>query len=238
MSGPRRTSKPPRQLYFAYGSNLWLKQMAARCPNSYYLGRAILTDHCWQINERGYANIVPASGFTVHGLIYELGEGDEPCLDRSEGVSSGAYSKEYKSVILHFASSSLQIRTQWLVEDGGPERAMDAARLRRESVREWEACICPDILVYVSHNFVRRGQPRDEYIGRMNSGIKDALAMGIPEYFFDNTVRDWIPKSLVETHVNHRVSRLSHAAPRIPSSSEQRRSKSVSGEKPDSVPGN
>lgn len=33
---------PPITLYFAYGSNLWLKQMSFRCPEATYLGMGLL----------------------------------------------------------------------------------------------------------------------------------------------------------------------------------------------------
>lgn len=47
------------RLYFAYGSNLSPEQMARRCPDSIFLGKATLRGHKWQINERGVANVVP-----------------------------------------------------------------------------------------------------------------------------------------------------------------------------------
>jgi hypothetical protein len=48
------------KLYFAYGSNLSPEQMARRCPDSIFLGKATLRGYRWQINERGVANIVAA----------------------------------------------------------------------------------------------------------------------------------------------------------------------------------
>src|SRR4051812_23531921 len=105
-------SMPPRQLYFAYGSNLSLEQMATRCPSSYFIGRAVLPDYQWQINQRGFANIVPRSGFSVHGLVYELNGDDEVRLDRSEGVHSGAYSKVLLPIIMYDAPEALQLRTR------------------------------------------------------------------------------------------------------------------------------
>ncbi|KAI8626747.1 hypothetical protein F5Y19DRAFT_487978 [Xylariaceae sp. FL1651] len=206
MSRPRKASRPPRQLYFAYGSNLWLKQMAARCPDSCYIGRAILPDHRWQINQRGFANIVPASGFTVHGLVYELRAGDEARLDRSEGVSSQAYSKAYKPVLLHCASAALQLPIRWLIEDGGPEKAIVLAQQKRMSTSEPTAQLEPNVLVYISENFVRSGQARDEYIDRMNSGIRDAVSMGVPNDFFENAIREWIPNRPALRHTTRRVS--------------------------------
>ncbi|RWA03209.1 hypothetical protein EKO27_g11895 [Xylaria grammica] len=178
----------PRQLYFAYGSNLWLKQMATRCPNSYYVGRAVLPDYRWLINERGFANIVPASGYTVHGLVYELGAGDEARLDRSEGVSKRAYSKDYLPLLLHRAPRALRIPTQSLVEDGGPERVIGALQLQRTSARKHRAYLHSKVLVYISYDYVAPGDPRTEYVDRMNYGIRDAIAMGVPEDFFQTAL--------------------------------------------------
>ncbi|KAI1740848.1 hypothetical protein F4680DRAFT_87377 [Xylaria scruposa] len=213
MPSPRRVPRTPRQLYFAYGSNLWMKQMATRCPNSYYVGRALLPDYRWQINERGYANIVPASGFTVHGLVYELGAGDEARLDRSEGVFSGAYSKAYLPIVVHLASAALQMPTQSLVQNGGPKPVIVEAQKQMTYVGSSEAYLCPNVLVYISYDFIRRGRPRDSYIDRMNSGIGDATAMGVPPDYFDNTIRNSIPKRLVAPHVNHRGFPEPRAAP-------------------------
>lgn len=47
------------RLYFAYGSNLSPQQMAHRCPDSIFLGKATLRWWRWQVNERGVANVVP-----------------------------------------------------------------------------------------------------------------------------------------------------------------------------------
>jgi gamma-glutamylcyclotransferase len=216
------------RLYFAYGSNLWLAQMATRCPNSIYVGRAILPDYRWHINERGFANVVPASGFTVHGMVYELRGDDEARLDRSEGVSSGAYSKAYKAVILHGAPAALQMRTKWLIEDGGPTQVIETARRRAHPTYELEPYLQADVLVYLSEDFVRDGQPRDEYIDRMNYGIRDAIAVAIPSDFFKNTIRQSIPRRPAPNTTAQRVPRHQHRDTlQAPTSSRPRRSQSV-----------
>ena len=99
---------PPRAqtLYFAYGSNLGLEQMAKRCPESRYIGHARLPDFRWQINERGYANVVPEPGGYVEGLCYLLSPEDEARLDRSEGVPA-AYEKMHYEVEVFTASVTL-----------------------------------------------------------------------------------------------------------------------------------
>ncbi|KAK4130880.1 hypothetical protein BT67DRAFT_351019, partial [Trichocladium antarcticum] len=199
-------------LYFAYGSNLALGQMAARCPGSSYVGRAVLPDYRWQINERGYANILPAAGSSVHGLVFELGgldpssasasasasassSSDEARLDRSEGVHSGAYAKALCAVVLYPARRAVKT-----------ERA--AARMEREGDLVaggigggggggggWEGFprVEEDVLVYLSDEFVRPGRPRDEYVDRMNDGVRDAVEMGVPAAYFTNVVREWVP---------------------------------------------
>ncbi|KAJ2894971.1 hypothetical protein MKZ38_007060 [Zalerion maritima] len=46
-------------LYFAYGSNMSLSQMRRRCPQNSYIGVGTLHGYTWQINDRGYANVIP-----------------------------------------------------------------------------------------------------------------------------------------------------------------------------------
>lgn len=80
------------RFYFAFGSNLHLGQMAKRCPESRYIGTAKLHDYRFQINERGFANVLPSPGDCVEGLVYLLNLTDEARLDKSEGVPT-AYQK-------------------------------------------------------------------------------------------------------------------------------------------------
>jgi hypothetical protein len=86
-------------IYFAYGSNLHLQQMAYRCPESRYLGTGRLYGFRWQINERGYANVVADEEDSfVDGICYLLNTEDEYTLDLNEGVDFGAYEKELLNV--------------------------------------------------------------------------------------------------------------------------------------------
>ena len=85
-------------LYFAYGSNMWLKQMQARCPDHRLVGSGALKGYLWIISSRGYANIVKSSPDMVLGVVYEISDSDERNLDRYEGVATGSYRKELLSV--------------------------------------------------------------------------------------------------------------------------------------------
>lgn len=94
-TGTAVTTDPSTQtLYFAYGSNLWLKQIALRCPSSVKVGTGILNSYKWGITSRGYANVHPSSNDVVYGSVYALTEADEVEMDRYEGVSGGCYIKK------------------------------------------------------------------------------------------------------------------------------------------------
>lgn len=86
------------KLYFAYGSNLSLKQMKERCPKHRVIGIGALKGYRWIISERGYANIVKSDQDEVYGVIYEISASDERTLDIKEGVQSGAYRKEMMNI--------------------------------------------------------------------------------------------------------------------------------------------
>lgn len=75
-----------RHLYFAYGSNLCVQQMAARCPDAADPRPAVLSDHGWLINERGVATVQPRVGSEVHGVLWRLSDQDLTVLDSAEGV--------------------------------------------------------------------------------------------------------------------------------------------------------
>ncbi|KAL6410393.1 Gamma-glutamylcyclotransferase-like protein [Ilyonectria robusta] len=170
----------PTKYYFAYGSNLHLRQMKRRCPGSKFIGCARLSHYRWQINERGYANVVEAEGHWVDGLVYEIDEEDEARLDINEGVSKNAYTKRYMTVLLNRAHSPLYRRpTAWIVDKGGPAKvrllAQNDGQKESEHPQHWEQ----NVLVYISLNYVVDSKPKDEYIKRINFGVNDAKALGV-----------------------------------------------------------
>ena len=75
-----------RHLYFAYGSNLCVRQMARRCPDAAAPRPAVLADHDWLINQRGVATVEPLAGNQVHGVVWHISDGDLATLDSAEGV--------------------------------------------------------------------------------------------------------------------------------------------------------
>ncbi|HEY9266124.1 MAG TPA: poly-gamma-glutamate hydrolase family protein [Mycobacterium sp.] len=98
---------PARHFYFAYGSNLCVRQMAQRCPDATHPRRAKLADHDWLINERGVATVEPFTGSEVHGVLWQLSDRDLATLDSAEGVP------------VRYRRDRLTVHT----EDGGPAPA-------------------------------------------------------------------------------------------------------------------
>ncbi|MDR2044166.1 MAG: gamma-glutamylcyclotransferase [Clostridium sp.] len=78
-----------KRLYFAYGSNCNLYQMARRCPSAAVVGAVTLPNYALGFNGKqsgwGVANIRRKSGATVHGLLWEITPECERSLDRYEG---------------------------------------------------------------------------------------------------------------------------------------------------------
>lgn len=85
------------KLYFAYGSNINLDQMAVRCPTAQVVGPAMLADHelLFRGNAGGFgvATIEPLPGETVHGLLWKITPECERSLDIYEGYPC-LYEKE------------------------------------------------------------------------------------------------------------------------------------------------
>lgn len=84
------------ELYFAYGSNLNLGQMAVRCPQARVVGKAVLEGYELAFR-RGVLTILPKEGGRVNGLLWRVNAWDELTLDRYEGYPH-LYRKETLTV--------------------------------------------------------------------------------------------------------------------------------------------
>ncbi|TVY67679.1 hypothetical protein Focb16_v002464 [Fusarium oxysporum f. sp. cubense] len=202
-------------LYFAYGSNLHLAQMAHRCPGSVFKGKAILDSYRWQINERGVANVVESgSDHSVEGLLYMIGPKDERTLDRSEGVSKGFYQKYLMRVSFEPHQQYANFKTgrlSHLLEQRRDSISGDGAHFPNNANRKVRFNAPPHIgpvsymdgeetsgrharteqvkaLVYVSEDYVTDGSIREEYIARMQSAVNDAVSLGVSKSFVDKYI--------------------------------------------------
>ncbi len=120
-----------RHLYFAYGSNLCVRQMARRCPDAVGARHALLTGHDWLINQRGVATIEPVSGSEVHGVVWEVSDRDLDALDSAEGVPV-RYRRDRLTVCTADGELDAWVYIDHRVAPGAPrpgylERIIDAA---------------------------------------------------------------------------------------------------------------
>ena len=92
MSSLKHPSLGPQELeaerlYFAYGSNMHLQQMAARCHDSRLFAKGILRGYKWQINSRGGAKMIKGSlKDFVEGIAFTVSPSDVQALRNYEGV--------------------------------------------------------------------------------------------------------------------------------------------------------
>lgn len=84
-----KRDSPANLLYFAYGSNMSLRQMAHRCPAAKPLGIASRDGFCFAFRSHGgphgYATLLPQKGSTVAGLLWSITPECERSLDGYEG---------------------------------------------------------------------------------------------------------------------------------------------------------
>jgi len=109
-------------LYFAYGSNLLLKQMQLRCPDHRIIGQGKLTGYRWLITSRGYASIVKSAAAHVLGIVYDLSETDIQALDSYEGVKQGSYYKQQVFVQVNDRDMPCMTYIDPVIEEGVPHQ--------------------------------------------------------------------------------------------------------------------
>lgn len=86
-----------RRYYLAYGSNLNIRQMGARCPKARIIGTAEIPDY--QLLFKGsrtgaYLTIEKKAGAAVPVAVWEVTADDEASLDMYEGFPNFYYKKE------------------------------------------------------------------------------------------------------------------------------------------------
>ena len=104
----------------------------------------------------------------MYGLEYELTPADEDRLDENEGVPY-AYTKETIAVDL------------WESKDGKKVDVSFPAMMK-------------DVLVYIDRKRVVDDDPKEEYIYRINKGIKDVVDAGTPFAYVQKGIRSFIPE--------------------------------------------
>ena len=82
--------------YFAYGSNLSVTGMKARCPAAVPISKATLPDH--RLVFRTWADVEPCPGQSVPGVLWAITSACETALDLYEDTAGGLYRRLTVSV--------------------------------------------------------------------------------------------------------------------------------------------
>ena len=129
--------------YFAYGSNLNLKQMAERCPDSKPAFIATLPNHKliftgWSRAWRGgTASIKPVPGAKVAGGVYEISERDLSKLDRYEGYPT-VHNRVNKAVFTE-DGERIQVVTYIKVEQSEETKpSAEYLAVVRQGYKDWK----------------------------------------------------------------------------------------------------
>lgn len=77
--------------YFAYGSNMHVADMAARCPGARAISTALMRDYAIGVTRDGYVGIAPRRGRRVHGVVWQVTPRDLVALDRYERAGTRSY---------------------------------------------------------------------------------------------------------------------------------------------------
>jgi gamma-glutamylcyclotransferase (GGCT)/AIG2-like uncharacterized protein YtfP len=107
-------------LHFAYGSNMHLGLMRARCPDARVICRAVLREHRFVITRDGYASVAPARGGVVHGLLWRVSPRDLAALDAYENIDAGLFRRVLLSVRAQGRSAKALV---YIGRSGAPGRA-------------------------------------------------------------------------------------------------------------------
>lgn len=120
--------------YFAYGINMDRGHLRGLCSNAMPISQAVLPGYRFVINRAGWATVVPADGFEVHGALWRV---SEPCLeliDRFEGVDEGLYRRARLPVSSPAGETTAEIYLALDEEPGVPEASYIRAIIQAAKV--------------------------------------------------------------------------------------------------------
>jgi gamma-glutamylcyclotransferase (GGCT)/AIG2-like uncharacterized protein YtfP len=107
-------------LHFAYGSNMHVGLMRARCRDARIVGRAVLSHHRFVVTRDGYASVTAAPGGIVHGLLWRISPRDLAALNAYENIDAGLFRRALLSVQTHGRSAKALV---YIGRSGAPGRA-------------------------------------------------------------------------------------------------------------------
>jgi gamma-glutamylcyclotransferase (GGCT)/AIG2-like uncharacterized protein YtfP len=156
----------PTEPYFAYGSNLNITDMRARCLDARPGVPARLEG--WRLTFRGVADIEPAEGRTVHGALWWLSPRDIRALDRYEGAPSN-----YRRQIIEVKTGEGRLTAMTYVMTHGDYLGLPS----------------PWYLGRIETGFEEWGLPRSELLRAVRETHAELADLGVEDYRPDGRKR-------------------------------------------------
>jgi len=122
-------------LYFAYGSNLNVKQMKYRCPKAVPLGNFYLRDA--RLLFRGVADCIYLPGAVCPGGIWSITGDCERALDRYEGFKKGdPKSGMYYKQIIKIRNADGDVSTELMIYRMNSTGIMPPSQMYLDTIAE------------------------------------------------------------------------------------------------------
>ncbi|KAI1272312.1 hypothetical protein F5Y07DRAFT_304703 [Xylaria sp. FL0933] len=178
-------------------------------PEEYYIkdgtGSGTGTDLGHVLSQDQLPSLSPGHPIGVHGLVYRLHPDDKETLDRYEGVGY-AYEKVMMKIPRSNFSYLHSVGNSWTStmkasskSEAGQSPTAKTKTLHNGKMAEQPLERKPEIndeielLVYVDTINVTPSAPKEEYIDRMNRGIKEASERGLFPMYVKSVIRRYIP---------------------------------------------
>ena len=133
-------------LYFAYGSNMNIKQMKDRCPGSHFLKAVFLNNAGFRYdgrsktwNNKAVANINSIDGENVWGGLFEINSNDLAVLDLREG-----FPKHYGKKIVRVSDIEGNVCEAWVYFRIGEEKGEPSSEYREIVLKGAKDCNLPE----------------------------------------------------------------------------------------------
>lgn len=142
---------------------------------------------------------VPGEEDGVWGVLYYLDRTDEGVLDGFEGVDDEAPPGDNDG---NGGGPGVDVRprgqgdgdyNKWFVK-AGIKRWIGDNTSTGNGDGDADADAEVDVLVYVDEERIQMGPPKEEYIGRMNRGIRECIPLGVDEGWIGDVMRRYIPE--------------------------------------------
>ncbi|KAF2194268.1 hypothetical protein K469DRAFT_195015 [Zopfia rhizophila CBS 207.26] len=217
------------ELYFAYGSNMHLQQMAARCGDSTLFAKGILRNYRWQTNSRGGGNVIEGNQEDfVEGIVFTVSPSDVRALRRYEGVEQQIFvERKFDIEVERVLDTALEGRKPADVAkilaqyNSGQSKVPDKFSHDKPSTSKAEEPegekVFRKALVYISYKYQLPGDIREEYIARMQLAMADARMLGVSKNYLETSLYPQVFGKRTGARPDEIRSLQQRPAPRTPS---------------------